>query len=59
MSAADGRYNTRYRNGGSYTALTEGVKTGGTYTLTVYGSPGCPPATSTVVVQGPDSCQQQ
>lgn len=52
-------FSNTYRNGGSYTAFAEGIKLGGTYTLTVYGSPGCPPATSTVVVQGPDSCPQQ
>ena len=45
-----------YRNGGSYTAFAEGVKLGGTYTLTVSSGAGCPTTTSTVVVQGPGSC---
>lgn len=46
-----------YRNGGNYTAFAEGVKLGGTYTLTVYGSADCPlGSTSTVLVQGPGSC---
>ena len=44
-----------YRNGGSYTAFAEGVKLGGTYTLTVY-SACSTPTTSSIVVQRPSSC---
>lgn len=45
-----------YRNSGSYAAFADGVKLGGTYTLTVSSGKGCPTATSTVVVQGPTNC---
>lgn len=49
-------FSNAYRNAGSYTAFAEGIKLGGTYTLTVSSGPGCSTATSTVIVQGPTSC---
>lgn len=49
-------FSNTYRNAGSYTAFAEGVKLGGTYTLTVSSSEGCPSVSSTVVVPGPTSC---
>ena len=45
-----------YRTIGNYPAFAEGIKLGGTYTLTVSSGEGCPTTTSTVVVQGPSSC---
>jgi len=39
-----------YRIPGSYSLFAPNVQTPGLYTLTVYGSPGCPSASSTVTV---------
>lgn len=45
-----------YRTAGAYTAYAEGVKLGGTYTLSVSDEEGCRTVKSMIIVQGPSTC---
>lgn len=49
-------FSDTFHSVGPNTAVAEGIRLGGTYTLTVTSGLGCPTATSSVVVQGPSSC---
>ncbi|OIN56781.1 choice-of-anchor Q domain-containing protein [Arsenicibacter rosenii] len=40
-----------YRSSGTYNVIANGIIAPGVYTLTVYGTEGCPPATSSITVQ--------